>query len=1274
MRTYLLLLILVSPVFSMASHVLGGEIRYEHLTGQKYRFVVDVYRDCGSCKLNGHGGGSSKENCDDIGLLYVTRSGAGSSLASIQLSRSALKDISPVCNADYNLCKNTDGLSGIEKHTFTGVFDFGPYRSDQSCEFDVHLQISSRSAALTNGMASEKFHNFTRLNTCGGIVNNAPVFKLNPVFRLEANNTYRLSAAAIDVDGDSIAYRLVSPMTDFNKVGNYLNGFNHQNPLSSYCPFGTSCQPFPDLEQPVGFSLHSESGQIAFIPVKTAEVTLMCIELIEYRKINGNDVEVGRVRRDVQLDVSQSSMNNTPQILNKNYYRIKAGTESCFDLEVSDVPVIINQQEIFDTLSIEYHFNGSSNHRMEVSKNDSSPFRSYQFCVRPPWADTSKRYHLVLDANDGHCPFPLHAQKSITLDVLPVQKAEIRIEELPCNLYRFAYRGNIANSNAKWQVFDEKEVLIFEKKAYTDSFYMAASGIYTILLQLDAGAGPDTFYHQLEVAYNGISSVKIDVNREVCSGDSIELKAIASNGYRLLSNRWFLNGKELNTSHGWSTPILENGLLRLVSSIEKNGFRCTSSDTTQIGVRSLPEPFFMLEDTFCEGQAPINLEELEVNLLGGTWQHIPAGHLSSNMLQFPTKFNGVGTLQYVFTDAFGCTGLHEESYLALKAPELSLEDRDICLNNGLLSLNGLIRGGGIDESELDWTFGALKPYVVYNNGVRAIALDNVPVGAYELIARRSDEHACQSWATSNIRLQQQVNIQFPVDSLVLCDMDQEVDLISLSEVSPAGGIFVSSQPEDILANNLLSAGSCGNRTLTYTYDQFGCYATQNIDLRVVCLPDVRMDLLGGQLCDRLNGVQLKASPAGGIWSGKWVNEDGVLQLPKVNQPEKGTLMYSIQVHGCSYMIDTTVWHYPSPELQLGLLQNEYCEGQELALSLSGKHLQNIHIRTESDWLDTTLTPTGQLSFQSTFSIPLKGNELSGITSLILTPGSSAYCPVDSIRIPLKVHMLPRLGNTVIDEKACVPFQFTLKPELINYKESQAIYRWNYGDNSEAVFDEKIKANHLYNEPGIYNLTLDVQLLNGCSKTFEYPNSIKVFPVPTANFVTDPEEYATVSNPAFNFTNRSISKGPLKFIWSFGTGNASDTSSQANPIFKFTPDTAEYIVKLTAIGEGGCSDEFTKRIMVGPDILLFIPNAFSPDNKGPKDNSEFSVQGQNIQSVIIEVYDRWGTKVFHSEGLQKAWDGTSNGRTCSAGVYTYHIQAKSKSGLEYEYAGTLHLLR
>lgn len=1260
---------------SMASHVLGGEIRYEHLTGQRYRFMVDVYRDCGSCKLNGHGGGSSKDNCDDIGLLYVTRSGGGSSLASIQLSRLALKDISPVCNSDYNLCKNADGLSGIEKHTFTGVFDFGPYRSDQSCEFDVHLQISSRSAALTNGMASEKFHNFTKVNTCGGIVNNSPVFQLNPVFRLEAQKIYRLSAASIDVDGDSVAYHLVSPMTDFNKPGSYVNGFNQQYPLSCYCPFGTGCQPFPGLQQPVGFSLDPMSGQLVFIPVKASEVSLMCIELVEYRKINGQYIEIGRVRRDVQLNVSQSGENNAPQIQNKELYKIKAGIESCVQLDISDEPAFINQQEIFDTVSLNYHFRGPNNHRMELTQQDTAPFKFYQFCVRTPWADTLKTYQLILDGNDGHCPFPLHVQKSIALEVLPVQRAEITVEELPCNLYRFAYRGNIPGSKAKWQIFDEHEELLFEKTARTDSFYLAASGKYNILLQLDAGAGPDTFYHELEVVQNGVSFVKINVNREVCYGDSLELKAIASNGYRLLSNRWFLNGKELNTSHGWSTPIFENGLLRLVSSLEKNGFRCTSSDTIQIEVRTLPEPFFMLSDSFCEGHASIHLDDLNVSLSGGEWQHFPAGHLIANTLQFPNEFYGLASLRYSYTDADGCRGVYEQPYEVLKAPELSLEDRDICLNDGMLSLNGLIRGGVLDESQLDWTFGALEPHVVNNNGARAIALNKVPAGEYELIAGISDENGCQSQAKSAIRLQQQVNIQFPIDSMVVCDMNGEVDLIGLSMVSPAGGVFVSSQPEDILINNILSAGSCGPRTLTYTYDQFGCYATQNIELRVVCEPDIHLDLLGGQFCDLLGGSQLVATPAGGTWFGEWVDHAGILQLPLVNQPELSALNYRVEVNGCAFQIDTTVWLHPSPDLQLSPIPEEYCEGQELTLALSGSHLQNIHIRTESNWLDTTLTVVaGRMPYQNTFTVPFNGNGLSGIEALILTPGGSANCPVESVRVPLKVHMLPRLGSTEIDEQVCAPYQFSYKPELINYKESEAIYRWNYGDGSEAVFDEKIKANHLYDEPGTYKLTLDLQLLNGCFQTFEFPQSLKVFSVPKADFVTDPEGYAAVSNPTFTFTNRSTAEGPLSYFWSFGTGNASDTSDRMNPVFTFAPDTTEYMVKLVVTGDGGCTNEFSKRIVVGPDILLFIPNAFSPDNKGPDENAAFSVQGQNVESVQIKVYDRWGMKVFHSESLQKAWDGTSDGRACTSGVYTYHIRAKSKSGMDYEYTGTLHLLR
>ena len=48
-QKHLLLLVLIAmiPFWSMATHVVGGSLTYEHLGGATYRITLKMYRDCG---------------------------------------------------------------------------------------------------------------------------------------------------------------------------------------------------------------------------------------------------------------------------------------------------------------------------------------------------------------------------------------------------------------------------------------------------------------------------------------------------------------------------------------------------------------------------------------------------------------------------------------------------------------------------------------------------------------------------------------------------------------------------------------------------------------------------------------------------------------------------------------------------------------------------------------------------------------------------------------------------------------------------------------------------------------------------------------------------------------------------------------------------------------------------------------------------------------------------------------------------------------------------
>lgn len=127
-------------------------------------------------------------------------------------------------------------------------------------------------------------------------------------------------------------------------------------------------------------------------------------------------------------------------------------------------------------------------------------------------------------------------------------------------------------------------------------------------------------------------------------------------------------------------------------------------------------------------------------------------------------------------------------------------------------------------------------------------------------------------------------------------------------------------------------------------------------------------------------------------------------------------------------------------------------------------------------------------------------------------------------------------------------------------------------------------------------------------------------------------------------------GPFTaYTWFPTTGL--DASDISNPIANILNSTL-YFVEGT--NEYGCIETDSVYIELIENITVF--NAFSPNN-GDNINQYFEIQGASgFPDMIVEVYNRWGSRVFSSVGYSddKRWDGTSRGKDVPVGTYYYII--------------------
>ena len=48
------------------------------------------------------------------------------------------------------------------------------------------------------------------------------------------------------------------------------------------------------------------------------------------------------------------------------------------------------------------------------------------------------------------------------------------------------------------------------------------------------------------------------------------------------------------------------------------------------------------------------------------------------------------------------------------------------------------------------------------------------------------------------------------------------------------------------------------------------------------------------------------------------------------------------------------------------------------------------------------------------------------------------------------------------------------------------------------------------------------------------------------------------------------------------------------------------------------------------------------------------------TVTVDIFNRWGQSIFHSDGYEMPWDGTFNGSLVADGTYFYVINLNNNS--------------
>lgn len=514
---------------------------------------------------------------------------------------------------------------------------------------------------------------------------------------------------------------------------------------------------------------------------------------------------------------------------------------------------------------------------------------------------------------------------------------------------------------------------------------------------------------------------------------------------------------------------------------------------------------------------------------------------------------------------------------------------------------------------------------------------------------------CADTAMVSIRVNTQFNYQKNQNKDSIC-LNESVQFTLVPDTGQ--NYFYSWAPATYLSNDSISDPIAGPMSVPGNYIYYftisnGCEKTDSMFITVSPAGMPVITITGEDSICEGNNTQLIATSIGGnapTYSFAW-SPDATLNNDTIFNPTVTPLTsttYSVivadSIGHCSDTAVFTVDVVPYPVVQITPLTDSVCLGDNF-LVLSAIPPGGMWTGTTSnDTLFPAIAGVGTHTINYSFTVPpsCTGNAL----------------------LKMNVHPNPSVPVAIASNPYC---SFSTV-ESVLATNSGGFITW-YKDS--LLTDTLFSGNPLLNiETGTdsFYLWVSEKSLLGCESD-AYKLSIEVIPEPVATFSANPSQGLPPLNVSFSNSSQPSSNN---FLWNFaglGSSNAFDAS------FVFEQP-GSYEVMLISTDAYGCDDTSYATVIINERDTLIIPTIFTPNNDGV--NDLFKVKYSALTAFHIEIFSRWGKKVFKADEPDTGWDGKDlQGQQVHPGVYFYVITATDRNGnaiIKEDMKGTITLLR
>ncbi len=736
---------------------------------------------------------------------------------------------------------------------------------------------------------------------------------------------------------------------------------------------------------------------------------------------------------------------------------------------------------------------------------------------------------------------------------------------------------------------------------------------------------------------------------QLCQGEQSHLTAtvVAGLPYSLV---WTPNNGTLNSTTSPTPTASPSATTTYQATITETASGCSMSDAVVINMAPVYTVNAGLDQTLCntmgyQFNVSTNMAAPQVS-----WTHAELLN-ASNILNPSIIYDTTATYVVTVTDANGCTASDEVSI------NDAFDTMITPINLGLCEGQSTLLDAEFPGSTYDWSTGEVSQTIT-------VSMPDV------YICTITDQQGCQAVKTYFVNSSPLPQFELGPDTL-LCG----VASYTLNVNSPGNTIHWSTN----VNGPQITVSSNGSYWATVTTPQ-GCAASDSVQVQFSNAP-----------VDNLNNITtcisappvLDAGNAGCTYT--WSTGE---HTQSITANTDTTYWVNITTpQGCSAVFDADVVLMPLVTIDLGP-DTSLCAGQPLVLD-AGMPGLSYGWSTSATSQSISVSTTGPYSVTAT----------------------NGYCyGADGINVTF----LPIPTDQLSDVVSCVT-----EPVTLHAGDQGSSYLWNTGSHNEQITVDTsgqyivtittadgcsamYDANVMIVTPPVVHLGRDTVLCQGDLLDLDAGNAGAAFLWNTGQLtqqitVSGSGNYSVVVSNGYcsaSDTVRAVfnprpsplldheyftclDEDPHYVIINAGnTGSNYDWSTGETSQVILAGAYGWYYVSVTNQFDCGRRDSANVVEYCPPSI--YVPNSFTPNGDGV--NDIWNVVGKSIGQFELDVFDRWGNVIFHTNSPNMGWDGRINGIDAPNDVYVFRMEYKfiedhdGKEGFLQKEMGTVTILR